>query len=135
MFVVDASVALAWGIVDEANAYTSDVLAHLHAETATAPAIFPIEVANAMLVAERRGRATALQATAFFNALDAAPIQITAAPQLVELGALSLLARTHRLTIYDALYLDLALRHGLPIATQDVRLRTAMAVAGVALFP
>lgn len=132
-FVVDASVTMSWCFADEATPYTEAVLTRLDGESAIVPTIWPLEVANVLLVAERRGRLTKAQTARLTAILRAMPISIDHTDVLVVLGPVLALGREHHLSAYDASYLELAMREGLPLATQDERLRTAASRAGAAL--
>ncbi|MGH2558666.1 MAG: type II toxin-antitoxin system VapC family toxin [Thermomicrobiales bacterium] len=130
-FVVDASVTLAWLITGEITPYTNAIRARLRSEQVYVPPIWPYEVSNALLVAERRGRMSQAQVTDVLQRLD--DLAIT-----VELEALErvpqdvvALARQLNLTVYDASYVELALSRALPIATIDNRMRTAAAQVGL----
>jgi len=128
LFVVDASVSLAWGLEDESNEYTDAVLDALENGKALVPCIWLLEVSNALLVAERRGRVTQAMVAGFLEYLRSLPIVVGI------FGEVLLLAREQGLSVYDAAYLDLALRRGLPLATQDQVLREAARRMGVELF-
>ena len=133
-FVLDASVTLAWCFADEATTYTEAVLDLLaNGAEAVAPAIWPFEVANAVLTGERRKRITLAQVAPILQRI--ADLQIFVDPIRVDraFGPTLLLARKEQLTEYDAAYLELALREGLPLATLDDRLRRAARTAGIAL--
>ncbi len=132
MFVVDASVTMAWCFEDEVTPFSDGVLERLGREEALVPALWRLEVGNVLLVAERKGRLTQAQSTRFIQLLTALPIRLGAENE--ELSALMALGRDHHLTAYDASYLALALREGLPLATTDVRLRAASSRAGVPLL-
>lgn len=133
-FVVDASVTLGWCLPDEANAYTAAVLARLTADQAVVPAVWRLEVSNALLVAVRRGRVTQAQTLQSLALLDSLPIGIDLATTDPDGVKLVDLARNHGLTVYDATYLELAMRSGYALATQDRRLQSAMTAVGVALL-
>ena len=94
----------------------------------------PLECANALATAERRGRIDAARVARNVSLLRRLPVAVDVADPADTLGTTLDLARTHRLTAYDASYLDLALRRGLPLATNDGPLRIAAAAAGVALL-
>ncbi len=125
---------LGWCFDDEANPFSDSVLAHLETDTAVVPAIWPLEVANALVVGERRGRLTEAQTTRFVDLLVQLPIDIEPALPGAIFGAVISAARGHGLTSYDASYLELAARRGVPMATQDDRLREAAITAGVSLL-
>ncbi len=131
-FVLDASVALAWVFDDEASPDAERVLQRLEREPAIAPAHWPLEVANALRTAERRGRLTAAELPALRSMLTALPIEIVPVELSTAIGVLET-ARKHDLTAYDATYLDLAYVRDLELATVDRRLRHACEIAGVRL--
>ncbi len=134
MFVVDNSVVMAWCFEDEASTYTEGVLDRLQETQALVPAIWPLEVANVLLIAERHDRLKEAQSAHFAQLLQELPILIEEADVARILSAVLAVARAHRLSAYDAAYLELAARQGLPLATQDDRLRKAAGNAGVALL-
>lgn len=131
-FVLDTSVALAWFFEDEFNDYARGVRAALKTQQAAAPWLWPVEMTNALAIAERRRRIGAAKVDIALRLLTALPVDVdAAAPSPPHLLAL---CRTHRRTAYDALYLDLALRDRLPLATLDGRMRRACLEAGIALY-
>lgn len=132
-FVLDASVALAWSFRDERNAYAHRVLRRLEDEPALVPAVWMLEVANGLLVAERRGRFTTADVAQVYGALADLPIEWSALTLDQALGPVLELARAHGLSAYDAAYLELAMREGLPLATQDEAVRTAAQRVGLPL--
>jgi predicted nucleic acid-binding protein len=132
--IMDATVTLAWAFEDESNPYTDAVLESLADGQACVPAIWPLEVGNALLVAERRGRITQAATVQFLALLGQLPIMVeTERPERM-LGEILALAREHGLSTYDATYLYLAMRRGLPLATMNELLRQAASKAGVPLF-
>jgi predicted nucleic acid-binding protein len=134
MFVLDGSVTLAWYFKDEATAYTNAVRDSLAAATALVPALWPLEVANALVMGEGRGRATSADAAAWVNLLTGLPIRVEASTAGHVMGAVLDLARASGLTVYDAAYLELAMRRGLPLATLDGRLQAASRAVGVKAY-
>lgn len=134
MFVVDNSVVMAWCFEDEAGTYTEGVLDQLRETQALVPVIWPLEVANVLLIAERRDRLSEAQAAHFAQLLQTLPILVEEADVARVLGPVLAVGRAHRLSAYEAAYLELAARHGLPLATQDARLRKAASNAGVAVL-
>lgn len=130
--MVDASVTLAWCFDDEATAGTESILDRFSEDEAVVPAIWPLEIANVLLVAERRQRLTEAQARRFLDLLQQLPIHVVDAPTgLTDVVAAG---RRHELSSYDASYLVLAERTGAPLATLDRRLAEAAARAGVRLL-
>lgn len=132
--VVDASVTLSWCFRDEQTPYSLAVLERLREEEAVVPAIWAFEVANGILTAERRGRLTPADVAALRSILGNLPFALREATLEDAFGTVLDLARTHSLSVYDAAYLDLAVREQLPLATQHADLRTAAESAGVTLL-
>jgi len=133
-FVLDGSLALAWYFKDEADAYADAVAAGFPATRATVPAIWPLEIANGVLMGERRQRSTEAQAAKWLGYLVRLPIYLDDGTSERAWGEVLGLARAHRLSAYDAAYLELALRRGLPLATLDEKLKAAALAAGVPAF-
>ncbi len=132
--VLDCSVALAWFFQDEANPYADGVARSLGNWQAVVPAIWPLEVANALVMGERRGRSTEQQAAGFLAVLQALPIRIDDAGAAAAWTATLALARRLGLSAYDAAYLELAVRSGGQLATGDRSLAKAAEATGVGLF-
>ena len=133
-FVLDCSVAMAWLFNDEATPKTADLLNRLATETALVPAWWFVEITNVLALAERKGRITPAQSGAFIADIGKLDIELDdEAPGRAFTHLLSL-CRTHRLTSYDAMYLDLAVRRQLPLATLDDDLRKAARNLGVRLL-
>ena len=130
-FVLDASVALAWCFEDEGGDYADGVLDALRASEAVAASLWPLEVTNGLLTAERRGRIQAGDAARFGRLLLALPIVIDPVARSRAFEATRALARSHTLSAYDAAYLELAVRLGVPLATLDERLGKAAEAEGV----
>jgi predicted nucleic acid-binding protein len=133
-FVLDASVALAWCFKDESDARAAAALDRLSSTACVAPAIWGLEVGNAVLVAERRGRLTAVEAMDVLSVLRDLQVEIDQTPQTTVFGPVLAIARAQQLSAYDAAYLELSLRRGLPLATLDARLAGAATKLGVDLF-
>lgn len=129
--VIDTSVTMAWCFEDEANEATDAVLDRLTDDQAVVPSLWQLEVANVLLVAERRKRITEAQAMRFIDLLGALPIRIDSSTG--DPTAVLATGRQHGLSAYDAAYLVLAERLAAPLATLDDRLRTACLNAGVQL--
>jgi predicted nucleic acid-binding protein len=132
-FVVDASVTLAWCFEDEATSGTEAILDLLSEDTAVVPSLWELEVSNVLLLGERRGRLTEAQNARFVALLGQLPILVHTGS--VDMGAVLATGRRHGLTAYDAAYLVLAEREGLPLATFDTKLRAAAGTVGVAILP
>ena len=132
--VLDSSVALAWLLPGEATPATEALLTSVGDGGALAPGLWPLETANVLWMSERRGRITLAEKTQALAILAELPIQIDERTAARAFGAISALASGKDLTVYDACYLELALRSGLPLASLDKRLRQAALDAGVALI-
>jgi predicted nucleic acid-binding protein len=133
-FVVDASVVMSWCFADEADAYADGVLDRLTQDEALVPSIWPLEIGNVLLVAERRKRLSEADSARFLALLGELPIVIEPEPPQRMLREILALARELGLSTYDAAYLDLAMRLGLPLATNDAALRKAAKKVRVPLF-
>ncbi|MEH2059559.1 MAG: type II toxin-antitoxin system VapC family toxin [Nostoc sp.] len=126
-FVLDCSVAISWCLVDENNPTANAILAIMPDAEAFVPGIWSLEIANVLLVAERRNRITQEQSEEAITLLQSLLIQVDIATDANALGATAtlVLGRQEGLAAYDAAYLELALRLGLPLATIDTRLAEA----------
>lgn len=124
-FVLDNSIVMAWCFGDEANAYADAVLERLAESTAMVPAIWPLEVVNVLLVAERRKRLGVADGVRFLALLSALPIVVEHQGRKAMMKELLSLARSSELSAYDAAYLDLAMRNNCPVATLDKKLLEA----------
>lgn len=133
-FVLDCSLTVAWFFEDETNRYAQAVEDSLPTAAAIVPTLWPLEVANALLMGERRKRATEAKVTTFLRLLEALPIALDDETATRAWQQSLHLARSHRLSVYDATYLELALRYGLPLATLDNRLTAAARAAGVPAY-
>ena len=132
--VVDASVALAWVFDGEQTAEADAVLTTVIARGAVVPSLWRLEVANALQMSVKRGRLDASSRDDCFADLQALDIRIDEETDLHAWSDTLLLAHRWGLTLYDAAYLELALRSQLPLATLDKALRTAAAAQGVQLL-
>ena len=133
-FVVDNSVVMAWCFEDEAEGYADAVLDSLETAEAVVPAIWPLEVGNVLLAAERRRRLTEAGSVRFLDLVTCLPLTVEQETPERMLGEIVALARAHQLSTYDASYLDLAMRRGLPIATRDASLAKAAKKCRVAAY-
>ena len=133
-FVVDTSVVMAWCFEDEGNGYAETVLESLESAEAFAPAIWPLEVGNALLAAERKKRFGQAASARFLSLLGALPITGEQEPPERMFKEILSLAHTHGLSTYDASYLDLAMRLDLPLATLDAALANAAKKSGVQMY-
>ena len=121
-FVVDNSVVMSWCFKDETNNYADAVLNRLTKVSAIVPLIWPLEVVNVLLSAERQKRLSKSASMRFLTLLSQLPIFVEYERPDKMMKELLTLARTSNLSSYDASYLDLAMRKGVPIATLDKNL-------------
>ena len=134
--VLDASVVLTWCFPDEQALKAFEISERITAgERVVVPAFWPHEVLNALLVGEKRGRITRQLIEAFIEDLSRLPIEVDSppSPRLI-FDSLQSLCRKHVLTAYDAAYLEIAKRHGCPLATLDNELTTAATAERVPLL-
>lgn len=124
-FVIDASVVMSWCFEDEVSRYGERVLDRLVDSIAVVPQMWPLEVTNALLVAERRGRLSRADSVRFMTVLRTLPIFVEKQERETVFGSVFALAADVGLTSYDASYLQLAMRDGLAIATLDAAMRKA----------
>lgn len=132
--VLDASTTFPWLFEDEASPVADALLDHVTEHGAVVPPLWFLECANGLAMAERRGRIDSAGIAQAIALLRRLPLMVDEAAPSRALDAVLDLARAHRLTTYDAGYLDLALRRGLPLATDDAPLRAAAGAAGVTLL-
>ena len=133
-FVVDNSVVMAWCFADEGGEYADQILGRLESSQALVPAIWPLEVGNVLLVGEKQKRLTQADTIRFLALLSQLPIMVEQETPDRMLKEIVALAREHDLSTYDASYLDLAMRNGLPIATLDTALIKAAQKSSVVVF-
>jgi len=131
--VIDASVALAWVFGDERHDAAWQVIERLRQAPAWVPAHFHLEVGNGLLTGLRRGHLTPEETRTAIVALGALPIEVELDTPSRALSESWPLAARHGLTTYDAAYLELAIRRGLPLAALDARLVSAARAEGLAL--
>ncbi|MDE0146394.1 MAG: type II toxin-antitoxin system VapC family toxin [Nitrospira sp.] len=128
--VLDSSITVAWVLGDEPSTHADAVLEEVTAIGGIAPALWWVEVRNALVIAERKGLLTQEDTAAAVQALDALGVHFDQAP---DSNSLLRLARTHGLTAYDAMYLELSIRQQRPLATLDRRLSLAAQAEGITL--
>jgi predicted nucleic acid-binding protein len=133
-FVLDTSVTMAWLFEDEASPHTERLLDRLQTDEALVPSLWRYEVGNVLVMAVRRKGICDAQGRRFAELLDSLPIHI-AGPHTPALwdGAV-IAARTHKLSVYDGAYLDLAMREGASLATLDNALKAAAKKSGVEIL-
>ena len=132
--ILDTSISLAWCFEDEQTPQVMLLLDRVTDQGAVVPQLWPLEVLNGLLSAERRGRITADGRNRLADFLHDLPIAVDDETTIRLWTGTVRLAALHRLTAYDASYLELAIRRRLPLATADVALRTAARHEGVELL-
>ncbi len=130
-FVLDCSVTMAWVFPDEATEATNQLRDSLLESRAFVPSLWPVEVGNVLLAATRRNRIRVDDWREIRASLEALPIEIDPVTTSRAWGASLELARTHQLSVYDAMYLELAMRLQLPLATLDRALHRAARTVGM----
>ena len=130
-FVLDASVAACWAFRDEEHPVADAARDRMTGDEGLAPTLWWFELRNILVVNERRKRLTEADSSVFLRDLARLPITLDRMPEEAEVLRL---ARKHRLTVYDAAYLELALRHGIALATLDNDLIRAARAEKVALI-
>lgn len=133
-FVVDSSVALAWCFADEATVETQNLLNRMAGETAAVPSWWFVEITNVLALAEKKKRITPVQVAEYITLIEGFDLEVDDQAAGRAFDHLLSLCRAHGLTAYDAIYLDLALRQELPLATLDEPLRKAAKAAGVTIL-
>jgi len=134
-FVIDASAALAWCFDDESTEATRALLDRFEDERAEVPSLWHLELANALAMGERHRRITPARTSEFIALIDGLPIVIDERTPNVALSTVLELSRREQLSAYDASYLELAMRRGVPLATKDNDLARAANHLGVSLLP
>ncbi|NOZ86847.1 MAG: type II toxin-antitoxin system VapC family toxin [Deltaproteobacteria bacterium] len=132
-FVVDNSLVMSWCFEDEKRIYSGKVLDALGEHGALVPGIWPLEVASVLLVAQRKKRLGKVDAARFITLVRSLPIQVIQETPGRVMGEILALAHDTGLSSYDASYLDLAMREGLPLATLDKNMRKAAKRSHVSL--
>lgn len=134
-FVLDCSVTMAWVFPDEATQATDQLRDSLVDGRAFVPSLWPVEVGNVLLTATRRNRIGVGERPQIRASLEALPIEIDSVKPSRVWGAALELAQTHQLSAYDAMYLELAMRLRLPLATLDRALQSAAQSIGLSPPP
>jgi len=136
-FVLDASVALLW-LIPQTNPvgtdYADAILTSLKEFQAVVPSLFALEIANVIAKVEQKGIVTEAESLRYIRLLGQLSIETDQATTTHALNDTLNIARRHKLSAYDAAYLEIALRTGLPIATLDAALAKAATTAGVPIF-
>jgi predicted nucleic acid-binding protein len=129
-FIIDASVVIAWAFKEQ-HATAERALARIQTEEAIVPALWWYELRNVLVLGERQKRLAERETARFLRDISRLRITIDSSPNEAQVLTL---ARRHRLTVYDAAYLELAGREALPLATLDEELATAARAEQVALI-
>ena len=134
-FIVDASVAIAWVHPAQATRHTEGMLdAIADGATLEVPALWPLDVANALVVLVRQRKLKEQERQAALGWLQGLRLRLDHEMAGLTVSRLSDLATAHQLSVYDATYLELALRRQLPLACADGALRNAAKSTGVSLW-
>ena len=118
-FVLDCSITMAWCFEDESTDKTDAFLESLNHATAIVPTIWPLEVANVLRLSKRKNRITEVQAANFIDALASLPIVVDQSTSSKAMHSIFTIAGETGLTIYNAAYLELAMREKIPLLTLD----------------
>jgi predicted nucleic acid-binding protein len=121
-FVLDASIAACWAFQDEDHLHAELAFDRIRTDEALVPSVWWFEIRNILVVNERRRRITESDTASFLRYLSHLALRIDRIPDET---AILRLARTHRLSVYDASYLELAQREGISLATLDIDLANA----------
>lgn len=133
--VIDSSVALSWCFEDEASPETDRLFERVRDDGAIVPGLWHLEVANVLLQAEKRGRITAGDVATRLDLIAELPISVDHETTSRAWREILTLARAEGLTSYDAAYLEIAVRRGLPLLTRDHELARAARRCGIAVLP
>jgi predicted nucleic acid-binding protein len=134
-FVADASVAIAWVHPAQATPETDAMLDRIAAgDSLVVPALWPLEVANALTILRSRRKLTPDDARTVFEIIRELPTVIDHEAAGIAFTRLADLARQHDLTVYDATYIELATRRQLPLASNDAKMKKAAIRSGVSLW-
>jgi predicted nucleic acid-binding protein len=133
-FIIDCSITMTWCFGDEATPASSAILDRLEREAVLVPAHWYLEVTNVLAMAEKRKRISAAKSQEFLALLTTLEIDVDEEPARHAFLKLLPLCRTHRLTSYDAAYLELAIRRQLPLASLDDELCASARMLGVSVL-
>ncbi len=133
--VIDSSITLNWVLHDEHTSESDELFDLVSEQGATVPCLWRLEIANALQVAVRRKRIEAAYRDRCIQKLQQLPIEVDSETDKQAWNATLRLSERHNITVYDACYLELALRRAIPLATRDQRLAKAASEAGAAVLP
>jgi predicted nucleic acid-binding protein len=134
-FIVDNSVVMSWCFNDEANPFADSLLSLLEDTTAYVPSLWPLEVVNVLLAAERRKLISETDSIRFLSLLSQLPIIVQHENPEKVMKDILYLARAHNLLSYDASYLDLAVKKGSLLATLNKKMRMAAKSVKITTYP
>ncbi len=134
MIVIDASITIAWTFVDEHTPFANTIRDRILQEGAVVPSVWTLEVANVLIQAERRGQKDAETVTRALALLQDLPVTVLPGSLAEDFNVVASTARDHMLTSYDAAYLNLARREGLPLASLDLDLAAVARKLGVVVI-
>ncbi len=134
-FILDCSVTMPWLLRNDSTGYAENILKYLgdSRNLALVPRLWYLEVGNTLLVAESRKKITEAESERFIQWLQNLPIEEDDSHTLQFFDRTMSMAREHKLSFYDAVYLELAMRESLPIATLDKQLKEASLSVGIEL--
>ncbi len=133
-FVLDASIALSWCFSDEGTPKTINLLEKLETGSAMVPSIWFLEISNILVMAEKRKRISYGKIMEFFSLIEVLDIQVDSYSVDMSYKAIFSIAHKENLTSYDAAYVELAVRNGLPLAGKDIALLKAAKKQGVKII-
>lgn len=116
---------MSWCFEDERSDYTDAILENFNDSSAIVPTIWPLEVANVLLLSKKRKRISEIHSANFIDALSTLPIIVDPSTSAKTMHSIFVIANQSDLTIYDAAYLELAMREGIPLITLDLKLKEA----------
>ncbi len=132
--VIDASVALSWFLQDEQSPASDRLFSQVAEEGAIVPSLWRLEIANALQVAVRRNRIDRAHRDGTIQRAGRLPIEVDPETDTHAWTRTLHLSERHNITVYDAAYLELALRKGVPLATRDQELAKAAVESGVTVL-
>jgi predicted nucleic acid-binding protein len=133
--VIDSSIALTWCFEDEASPETDELFERVRDDGAIVPELWPLEVSNVLLQAHKRGRISAGDMALRLELIAGLPVAIDPETAARAWREILVTARETGLTVYDAAYLELAIRRGLPLLTKDADLANAAKRLAIAVHP
>ena len=133
--VIDSLITLNWLLYDEHTPESDELFDSVSDQGAIVPTLWRLEIANALQVAVRRKRIDAAYRDRCLQKLQRLPLEVDSETDKQAWSATLQLSERHNITVYDAAYLELALRRGIPLATRDQRLAKAASEAGATVLP